>query len=337
MIRFVTRSREHTAREFFIDRASRMYSVVLPAMALTLVLSVICARLAPAYYQGTFAPFSDHPFTRIVLNLSFLSQSWSHSTIPFIDSPFWSLSYECLFYVVYGILFYLRGWNRLLGCIVWAAVAGPQVIFLLPLWYLGSVAYDCFYALRHTRIGALISGLTVLQIASTIVLSGFVHHRWPVIFRAVLRFSAWPNPLTLFHVDPYRATMMAAGTGILAAVILLQLLLLADFISLDPSRVWAQRFRRLADGTFAIYLMHYPLMVLAQSTGFFQPGHALVSCATLALICLVLIAVAGPLDLLKDFMRERLRGTPYFAGGPIKLDPPLPLPVPVRPVSRRSA
>ena len=314
VIRFVTRSRRHTAREFFIDRASRMYSVILPAMALTLVLSAVCAHLAPAYYQATFAPFSDHALTRIILNLTFLSQSWSHSTIPFIDSPFWSLSYECLFYIVYGILFYLRGWNRFLGCIIWAALAGPQVIFLLPLWYLGSVAYDAFYALRNTRLAALISGLTLLQIASTAVLSGVMYHRWPFLFHAVIRFSLWPNPLTLFHLDPYRATMLAVGVGILASVCLLQLLLLVDFIPLQPTSIWARRFRFLADGTFAIYLMHYPLMVFAQSLGFFQLGHALVTSAILVLICLFLVILARPLDRLKDAMRQVLRSYGSSAG-----------------------
>jgi peptidoglycan/LPS O-acetylase OafA/YrhL len=42
VIRYVTKTRESTAKEYFIDRASRIYSVILPAMFFTLAVSVVC-------------------------------------------------------------------------------------------------------------------------------------------------------------------------------------------------------------------------------------------------------------------------------------------------------
>jgi peptidoglycan/LPS O-acetylase OafA/YrhL len=130
VIRFVTVSREHTLRAYLIDRASRIYSVALPAMALTLVVAAFCFVANRPYFDREIAPLSNHAALRVTLNLTFLSQIWGFNTVQFADSPFWSLSYECFFYVAYGLIFYLRGVRRCLAMMLWAAVAGPQILFL---------------------------------------------------------------------------------------------------------------------------------------------------------------------------------------------------------------
>src|SRR6185437_16682580 len=150
VIRFVTRTRENTLKEFFIDRASRIYSVTIPAMVLTVTICLICFAIDRHHFVSQWGAVSDHPIARVFLNLTFLSQSWGHNTIPFIDAAFWSLSYECLYYVAYGFLFFLRGWTRIIALIIWAALSGPQVIFLLPIWFLGCWIYDIYHALRLT-------------------------------------------------------------------------------------------------------------------------------------------------------------------------------------------
>lgn len=283
VIRYVTVTREHTLRVYLIDRASRMYSVVLPAAVVTLALNLLCARLAPAYYGQFFAGFATHPLSRIALNLTFLSQSWSHATVFFIDSPFWSLSYECLYYLGYGLFFYLRGRARVTALTLWAILAGPQVLFLLPVWLLGC----CLYELNRRRrtLGYLVA-LAAVPAGVALV-------------RA-------PNPLDLVHLNPYRATMLALGTGLAAAGVMLLLLRLADLVPSTTHAAVLRRFRRIADATFAIYLLHYPLMVAADAAGLFRPARPAVSLITLALICLLLILAARPLDGFKDWLRTSL-------------------------------
>ena len=137
IIRFVTRSREASPREYSIDRASRIYSVVLPAMLVTLLCSGLCLLLNHDLFLQDWAPFFNHPIARLALNLTFLSQMWGLNAIPFINSPFWSLGYECIYYVFYGFTIFLRGWKRIVACSALALLIGPQVMFLLPLWWLG--------------------------------------------------------------------------------------------------------------------------------------------------------------------------------------------------------
>jgi peptidoglycan/LPS O-acetylase OafA/YrhL len=332
VIRHVTLSREHTLREFLVDRASRIYSVALPAMALTLAVSALCRMLRPDYYLRYFAAFADHPVSRILMNLSFLSQSWGHSTIPFTDSPFWSLSYECLYYAAYGFCFYLRAGTRVVALLLWAAVAGPQVLFLLPIWWLGCCCYDLYRKLRRTPAANALGCAFLIYLMAAIMEAAVGRTSAAAVpQRLVLAFSLLPNPLIWLHLVPHRATLLALGTGTLASVVLLLLLLLCDFVSFSKQSRFPPAVRFVADGTFAIYLMHYPLMVLAETLHLFRSGHTLRNAAVGGVICVLLVLIAVPLDRLKLEMRAGLgrigRGRrqlrrPDSPGGE-EADPPL--------------
>jgi peptidoglycan/LPS O-acetylase OafA/YrhL len=95
VIRYITRLKYHSIGEYWIDRAARIYSVVLPAVAFTLVADAISHAVNPGYYLGNWSGNVDHPLLRLFTNLTFTSQVWSHSIALFSNGPFWSLSYEC--------------------------------------------------------------------------------------------------------------------------------------------------------------------------------------------------------------------------------------------------
>ncbi len=311
VIRLITRAREHNLRAsrhtflraFLIDRAARIYSVVLPAMLLTLLVTAAVRGIDPAGFAAYWAGTSNHAALRILLNLTFLSQSWGHNTIPFLNTPFWSLSYECLYYVGFALLMFLRGGKRIVALLLWALATGPQVLFLLPVWAFGCVVYDAYHWLRSRPAAQFLrSALLILMTA------GFgtrALRAWPP--RLLLRFAALPNPLALAHQPQMRATMFAFAVGIGAAFALLAALLLSDLIVLTRRNPWPRRFRHVADGTFSLYLMHYPLMVLATTLGLYRP-HALArNLLVTAVVCLILILAARPLDLLKLRLRTWLR------------------------------
>jgi peptidoglycan/LPS O-acetylase OafA/YrhL len=302
----VTVSREHTLRVYLIDRASRLYSVALPAMALTLAVAVACFLSNRAYFQQEIAPLSGHAVLRVALNLTFLSQIWGFNTVQFADSPFWSLSYECLFYVAYGLLFYLSGRQRIFALILWAAVAGPPILLLFPLWLLGCLIHDAYQAIREVPLAGVLRELTLTYAVAALALASLGHSGLllaPVrLDRAI---AGLPNPLALVHQHSIRATMLAIANGSVAAVAMFLLLLLSEWVPLSRNHRFARRFRRLADGTFAIYLMHYPLMMLARSYGLLRPHAPLRDAITLTAIVLLLIAMAAPLDDFKAQLRTR--------------------------------
>ncbi len=56
VIRYVTRTRERDGRRYFASRASRIYSVVLPAIVLTAVLDALTRRIDPVLYRYVLLP-----------------------------------------------------------------------------------------------------------------------------------------------------------------------------------------------------------------------------------------------------------------------------------------
>jgi peptidoglycan/LPS O-acetylase OafA/YrhL len=211
VIRYVTKTRESTAKEYFIDRASRIYSVVLPAMFFTLVVSAVCFAVDRPQFLRDWSGTFNHPLTRLMFNLVFISQAWGHNTVPFINSPFWSLGYECAYYLFYGLIFFLRGWQRILLCALVALAVGPQVILLFPVWWLGCWVYDLYVRCR-SGVGAVLLLVSAgwLVGGAGLFVSGFrAFLLWPV--KIFVGIAGLRNPIEWLGMPPVRASMFAVG------------------------------------------------------------------------------------------------------------------------------
>jgi peptidoglycan/LPS O-acetylase OafA/YrhL len=310
LIRFVTCSRETNPREYSIDRASRIYSVVIPAMLATLVISGVCLLLNHDRFLHDWSPFFDRPIARLALNLTFLSQMWGLNAAPFINSPFWSLGYECFYYVFYGFAIFLRGWKRIVVCTAAALLIGPQVMFLLPLWWLGCWMYDAYHRVRSRRASviALATLVAWFVIPALARLAGI--GRMPFEPAAILYSIAnLPNPLPLLGQGIHRASMFAFAAGLVGGVLLFLTLLVVDLVPIPANTSWKQKIRRIADGTFVIYLFHFPAMLLLSYIGALHAGSDLKNIAVIAAMVCALIVLAIPLDALKRRMRRSLRAT----------------------------
>jgi peptidoglycan/LPS O-acetylase OafA/YrhL len=319
VIRYVTRTRESRANEYFVDRASRIYSVVLPAMAFTLVVSLVCFALDRRRFLHDWSGVFTHPIARLVFNLLFVSQAWGRNTIPFLNIPFWSLGYECIYYLLYGFLFYCRGWRRLLPCILIAALIGPQVMLLFPIWWLGCWLYDAYAALRGHRIAKAAAAVFGIWLTLSLGLalagrSAFLDAQ----LRAFWWFVRLPNPLRLAGLSEARASLFAVAIGTLTAIILFFLLLAVDPLTISRSNRYATAFRRVANGTFTIYLMHFPLLVLLLYVGVVRPEHWTGNAVAGLGLCVLLTAAAVPVDRFKLLLRNWLRALVrrYFRAAP---------------------
>src|ERR1700733_12625796 len=153
MIRYITRVKYGDLRRYSVDRAARIYSVVLPTMALTILFDLLSSHFNPPFYatnfgegpgHGTFDLPSVHialsqawsHVVRVLLSLTMLSQSWFRDSSPLSNSPFWSLSYECIYYALFGAALYLRGKKRIAGIILVFLLIGPTIFLMFPLWLL---------------------------------------------------------------------------------------------------------------------------------------------------------------------------------------------------------
>src|SRR5579859_3031585 len=155
VIRYVTEIRRGRMTDFWVDRISRVYSVVVPALLFTIVSSYIAMRVNPAFYLPNWGMNQDRPILRIFMNLIFMAQSWNLTLDPFSNQPFWTLSYEVFYYVFYAVGFYLAGLRRAFWLVVVAILAGQHILLLLPLWLIGCLAQDVYQRLRNAKISTL--------------------------------------------------------------------------------------------------------------------------------------------------------------------------------------
>ena len=303
VIRYVTRLKYARIGEYWIDRASRIYSVVLPAVLFTLLADGIAQRVNPAYFLAHWGQYMDHPIDRLVQNLIFTSQFWSRSTALFSNGPFWSLSYECLYYAIYGCAFYLRGTLRWVLVIGLIALGGAHIALLFPLWLLGCAVYEIYERLAARRNG----WRTHLSFAGIAVAGALL---WQPTVAAI---HALKNQMTLFfwahHHRPPNLFFVRDyyRVGIPSAFLMLWMVLAVDGMRLNERSRWAQGLRLLAEGTFPLYVVHFPLYVLIAALVPYDHANPVPKIAMLLSAIAFGVLLALPTNRLKDVMRNGLR------------------------------
>jgi peptidoglycan/LPS O-acetylase OafA/YrhL len=303
VIRYVSRLKYGKIGEYWIDRASRIYSVLLPAIGFTLVVYWIAIGINPGYYLPNWGLFSNSLLVRLALNLSLTSQLWSRTVNFLCNAPLWSISYEGLYYAIYGCAFYLRGawrWITVLGLI---ALGGAHIALLFPLWLLGCVVYEIYVRLTLRGTGWLTHLFFAALTAAGVLL-------WRPV---VAMIFGWKSGMTRFlwvhHLRPPNLHWMLDyyRVGIPAAFLMLWLLVAVHGLRVEARSRWVRGIRILAEGTFPLYVVHFPLYVLVASVIPYDHGNPVAKIAMLLAAIAFGVLLAFPTNHLKDAMRNRLR------------------------------
>lgn len=137
IIYFSTTARSSTWKQYAVARMSRIYSVALPSVLFCVLLALWLSR-QPGFDPAQFSNYMPASVLHTVSSLLFLNKSWmNEATVP-LNDPYWSLCYEVWYYVLFGVFFFKRGRKRWLWCAIAAAVAGPGILVLLPVWLMGA-------------------------------------------------------------------------------------------------------------------------------------------------------------------------------------------------------
>jgi peptidoglycan/LPS O-acetylase OafA/YrhL len=251
VIAHVAHERERSPADYAVSRLARLYSVVVPAVMLTVLADVLGVLLDPALYGANWFT-ADRPAWRIAANLLFVNELWFGSVRLFSNVPFWSLGYEFWYYVLFGLLLFLRGRRRLAAVAGWACLVGPKILLLLPVWLLGVWVYRCSRdaalapraGLAMAAVGALGYG-AFRAFGGAAALDGVTNAWLGPQAVAALGFSKWF--LASYVIGGFVALHLV---GVAAAAPLLERWL--------PARP----IRYAASFTFALYLFHYPLLHL---------------------------------------------------------------------------
>jgi len=279
--------REVDARSYAVARLARLASVALPALALTFALDAVGRTINPTLYATLGGYAWDGRAWQAGVSLLFANQWWLLDTAAGSDLPYWSMSFEAAYYVLFGlVLFAQRAWR-------WAAVAavllivGPQIAVLLPVWLLGVLAYRCCGRIGPWAGAALCIG----TLAAAVILDAVLH-------RHALPFASDWLPRRPMVLRDYLF-------GTLFALHLIGAAALAPALPAIPRQI-GMGIQWAAGGSFTLYLLHYPVaMVLAAMLPWpaaSWPARAVMFGGTL----LAVMAVASVTERRKDAWRRKV-------------------------------
>ena len=311
---------------FFVERLSRLWSVALPAVLLTVVCDSISYQLDTAYYLRSWGQDFSTPLLRIAVNVLFVGEFWGRDIELFSNSLFWSLGYEAGFYFLYGVFRSTRGYARYGFTLAACAMVGPNIVLMLVPWLGGVLLHDLVARVSPSTPRASTS-LFMFGTAGAVTTSTLLF----ACRDALSRFSLGVDTLVrhVFHradtlvgdrligarLTPARIEGdLIVGAGAFFVVFSFAMLAIRGFEqarSVSPRLV---RFgRRLGDFTFPLYLFHFPVFVLLGATGAYDRGSSLQKGALFLAVGAGIYAAVPLTTSLKWSLRSLLRLTPRRA------------------------
>ncbi|MEO9930360.1 acyltransferase family protein [Rhodopirellula bahusiensis] len=255
-------------RSFVAARLLRLHSTVIPALLITLILSVATSFANPEFW-GEHA--RGHQALSYFACLLFVQDIWFRNMVPSFNGPMWSLGYEFFYYAIFATVLLKQSWTRWVSAIALALMAGPGIVLLFPIWLFGVASYRLpkICMLASTLI-FMISLLSYVTIAS----NGFEH-------------PSQPGTPPLLYANAFVSDWLKGG---LVAVMVYSLRTILDFEVHARACQW---MRRIGDLTFPIYVVHLPILALFGAFAKKHPGSNEADSPGLLLVALLAITVVS--------------------------------------------
>lgn len=293
VICYVATEKERTLSAFAISRLARVYSVAVPAIALTIAVDLISMRLGwprniPEYQYAQFPKY-------LLSALTFINQAGPLHEPTFGNAVFWSLDYEVWYYIIFATAVYFIGVKRVVLVALSLAISGPRAAIYLPIWLAGVALYKVHGRVSIGRIPAITLFAGSLAALFCIRLTGLDTAANELSNSAL---GGLPN-------RSFSNSAHFAGDYMIAACIAVNIFA-ACYTPLDwlTRPTIARTIVYLASFTFALYLMHRPLMDLFR---YGLPYDPLSSVSVAMLVALVLMSV-WLLGFVTEHQKRRWRG-----------------------------
>lgn len=246
VIAYTTSEKGLSLKQYVVARSARIYAVAIPVLLLCFLLVYLVDPIAAL--PDTLRYQARKPYLYVPLHLLFMGELWTLSETPPWLIQYWSLNYEVWYYVLFGVLFYLRGAKRLLLGALVLLVMGYKLWLLLPVWLAGAALYRWRRPLPLTRIQARLGWL-----ASVAALGLYKAAGLDLALRA-LGTQLWPFAgLPLGDADRYLADY-------LVCMLICVNFLCARHAAFTSLRALDGAIRALSAYTFTLYLVHGPVI-----------------------------------------------------------------------------
>lgn len=142
-------------RDYFLDRWSRIYSVLIAAVGFTLALDYVGGMLGPAYGNPAFIPQDGFVF-RLIANLVSIQGIWGYRIQLGSNPALWSVGYEFIYYLLFGVLYFRarlfrRSWVGVLIVVVVLGLIGWKMAAYFGVWLTGVAAYHASHSGKITQ------------------------------------------------------------------------------------------------------------------------------------------------------------------------------------------
>jgi peptidoglycan/LPS O-acetylase OafA/YrhL len=254
VINYVTKTKEKKINEYLISRFARLYSVVLPVMILVPLFDYIGREFNTDIYEGV----SEHSFylVRLLSHLTFTQQALGQDIRYLSNGPLWSISYEFFYYVMFATIVFLRGKIRVVCFLVITVIAGVKVFILFPLWLLGVLIYWMHSKIKMNK-----------WLARTLFFLS------PACLYFTFQFYTDINQSFYWLYECFDGVNLAYSKNFVTDYItgfwVFLNILSAKYVEFDIQKIITNKtqatIRFLADSSFAIYLFHFPLLLMFAS------------------------------------------------------------------------
>ncbi len=250
VIAFVTATKESQLAAYSASRISRVFSVTVPAIALTVVLDAIGRQLMPDIYSGY--PF-DHLLARIGASLLLLNEVWFISITSFSNVPFWSICFEFWYYVTFAMIIFMPRRIGVPAALATGLLIGPKLLLLAPLWWLGVLLYR--WRATQKWSDPVSVALAVCSVAGIVAF-----HMWDVGGLC----SDWLR--RLIGEEAHRELTFAkffVGDYLLGVLVFINFASMRNILGRHGHAMlrFERPIRTVASYTFTLYLLHQPLFL----------------------------------------------------------------------------
>ena len=260
VIAFTVDSKDRSWRQFAFNRATRLYSVALPALFLTLFFDALGSLIDPASYDGWW--HNKAPFVVSVPISVLFANEWSGISLRLgTNGPYWSLSYEAAYYVLFGLMVYSSGLRRALLLMAMMLIVGPKVLVLMPAWIFGAAVYHRLSAAAplpdvRRRVGALCVALGSISLYAV-----FVATDVPRMLLGLSVVALGSESIAFLGFSDEFVWNALIGALFAAHFYAVGQLLRHSEDSIRSNNV----IRWIAGASFSIYLVHYPSLQLVDA------------------------------------------------------------------------
>jgi sterol desaturase/sphingolipid hydroxylase (fatty acid hydroxylase superfamily)/peptidoglycan/LPS O-acetylase OafA/YrhL len=255
--------RDGTLGRYAFNRITRVMSVLIPALMLTLVFDAVgtatdmSAYQAPYYQELSLGEFLWRGLT--VTPLWTGTGDWVRLGT---NGPIWSLSYEVAFYLIFGAAMFLKGVQRLAVLLLLVLLVGVPALALLPAWWVGVWVWRHSSSLTEGHGRSRAWFLAIGSIAALVM----------------MKMSSIPADLEgvtarVLAPHDHHAVLVYSNevlwNCVIALCLALHLVGVRHLAGTWPKRTeggFAKTVRWIAGGSFSLYLVHYPTLHLLDAT-----------------------------------------------------------------------